>query len=174
MGARTVSQKWFAVQTKPGQECLAKANFERQGFEVFLPVTKVRVSHARKISWQPRPFFASYLFLHLSPEQQRWSTIRSTVGAVGAVHFGAQFPALPEMAISLLKEHEDEAGFISLERTVEQPFLAGDRVRIQAGPMRGFEGVFVEMRAEDRALVLLDWVQRSMHVQISPAQIMAA
>jgi transcription antitermination factor NusG len=33
--------------------------------------------------------------------------------------------------------------------------VLGDRVRVTAGPLRGFDGLYAGMRARDRVLVLL-------------------
>lgn len=59
-------RSWFAVRTRPRQETVARDQLEHQGFEVYLPLVNTRITHARKVSWQPRPFFSGYLFMHLS------------------------------------------------------------------------------------------------------------
>ena len=164
-------RSWFAIRTKPKQETVARDQLQHQGFEVYLPLIQARISHARKVSWQPRPFFPGYLFLHLSREEQRWTTIRSTVGVLAAVSFGNVYPPLPDAAITLLQQRHDEQGFISMAAKPATPFMAGERVRLNDGSLSGFEGVFVEMRGEQRALVLLDWMQKQMRVVVAADQL---
>ena len=166
-------QQWFAIRTKPKKEVVARAQLENQGYEVYLPLVNTRISHARKVNWQPRPFFAGYLFVHLSREQQQWATIRSTVGVLAPVSFGSFYPSLPDRAIEMLHSCHDEHGYIAIERNLESPFDAGERIRMQGSSLKGLEGVFVEMRGEDRALVLLDWMQRKMRVETRLAYLSA-
>lgn len=167
-------RQWFAVRSKPRGELRAKAEFERQGFAVYLPLTLVRASHARKLSWQPRPFFAGYLFLHLAAEERCWTRIRSTFGAVGAVHFGALYPPVPDAVIEALRSSENDQGYIELERTPAAPFRCGDRVRLLAGSMMGLEGLFKEMRGEDRAVILLDWLGRRISTEVRTQDVAVA
>lgn len=165
------NHQWFAIRTKPRQEELAKLHFERQGLDVYLPMMHVKVSHARKTSVQVRPFFSGYLFLHLSPGQRLWTAIRSTVGAIGAVQFGTLYPPLPDMVIEQLKQSEDERGLIELDQKKTYLFRNGDAVRIQGGAFEGFEALFVEMRSEHRAMLLLNWMHRNMSVEVHPSQV---
>jgi len=146
-------------------------HFERQGLDVYLPMMHVKVSHARKTSVQVRPFFSGYLFLHLSPGQRLWTAIRSTVGAIGAVQFGTLYPPLPDMVIEQLKQSEDERGLIELDQKKTYLFRNGDAVRIQGGAFEGFEALFVEMRSEHRAMLLLNWMHRNMSVEVHPSQV---
>ena len=159
------SSHWFAIRTKPRQEVLACNQLENQGFEVYLPLVNTRIVHARKISWQPRSFFSGYLFARLSREQQRWTTIRSTVGVLAPVRFGDFYPPVPDSVIEMLRSQHDDQGYICVHSNPASPFQPGDAVRMLDGSLKGFEGVFVEMRGADRALILLDWMQKKMRME---------
>ncbi|RLL49692.1 transcriptional activator RfaH [Mariprofundus sp. EBB-1] len=160
-----VHRSWFAIRTKGRQETVARDQLKHQGFDVYLPMVNTRITHARKVSWQPRPFFAGYLFLHLADDEQRWTTIRSTIGVLAPVSFGNFYPSLPDSAIKLLQSTQDDQGFVSVEKRPEMPFQSGEKVRVHDSALKGLEGVFVEMRGEDRAMVLLDWMQKKMRVE---------
>jgi len=162
-----VQRSWFAIRTKPRQEMIARDQLEQQGFEVYLPLVNTRITHARKVSWQPRPFFSGYLFMHLAKEEQRWTTIRSTVGVLAPVSFGDFYPPLPNAAIDLLQSRHDEHGYITVISNPAAPFKAGDAVRLHDGSLKGLEGVFLEMRGQDRAMVLLNWLQKKMRLETS-------
>jgi len=103
--------------------------------------------------------------VHLSKEQQRWTTNRSTIGVLAPVSFGDFYPPLPDAAIKMLQSRHDEQGYISMDKTPEAPFKAGERVNMLGGSLNGLEGVFVEMRGADRALILLDWMHKKMRVE---------
>jgi len=160
-----VQRSWFAIRTKPRQEIDARDQLKNQGFDVYLPLVNTRITHARKVSWQPRPFFSGYLFMHLSKEQQQWTTIRSTIGVLASVSFGDFYPPVPDAAINMLQSHHDEQGYILVDKTPEAPFKAGEKVNMLDGSLKGLEGVFVEMRGSDRVLILLDWMHKKMRVE---------
>ena len=77
------ASSWYVAKTRPNAETKALCNLERQGFKAYLPRYLRRVSHARKVRWLPRPLFPTYLFVALSPTQQRWRAINSTFGIAG-------------------------------------------------------------------------------------------
>jgi len=160
-----VPRSWFAVRTKPREEIKARDQLELQGFEVYLPLVNARISHARKVSWQARPFFAGYLFMRLAKDEQRWTSIRSTIGVLAPVSFGLYYPPLPDAAIALLQGNHDDQGFIDVAATPKSPFKAGEKVRLNDGSLQGFDAVFIEMRGQDRAMILLDWMQKKMRVE---------
>jgi len=159
------NRSWFAVRTKPREEIKAKNQLELQGFEVYLPLVNTRITHARKVSWQARPFFAGYLFMHLAKDEQRWTSIRSTIGVLAPVSFGLHYPPLPDAEIALLQSNHDDPGFIDVAATPKSPFKTGEKVRLNDGSLQGFDAVFIEMRGQDRAMVLLDWMQKKMQVE---------
>ncbi len=159
-------KQWFAVRTKPRQELYAKEQFNRQGFEVYLPLTLVLISHARKKGWVERPFFPGYLFLNLMPKERRWTTIAGTYGAIGAVSFGIHYPPVPNEIVDTLKGHENENEVILCESRPGAPFRPEQRVRIVDGSMKGLEGTFMLMSGKERVQVMLDLLSRSVNVQL--------
>lgn len=168
-----MSKQWFAVRTKPRQENYAREQFNRQGFEVYLPQTLAFVRHARKKSWVKKPFFPGYLFLNLTTEEQRWRTIAGTYGAISAVSFGIHYPSTPDEVIDVLKAHENEQGVILCESRPGEPFRPEQKIRVVDGPMRDLEGIFQCMSGEDRVLVLMDLLNRSVNVQLPLGQVAA-
>ncbi len=166
-------KQWYAVRTKPRKECYAKEQFERQGYETYLPRTLSLTSHARKKCWVSRPFFPGYLFLNLMPHERNWVAIAGTYGAIGAVNFGPYYPQVPGEVIDGLKGHEDENGVILCESNPGAPFCPEQRVRVTDGPMRDLEGVFRCMSGKERVLVLMELLNRFVEVQI-PLNLVAA
>ncbi|MBU0730895.1 MAG: transcriptional activator RfaH, partial [Proteobacteria bacterium] len=144
-----MSAQWFAIRTKPNKEFLAKEQYEKQGFEVYLPITRRIVSHARKKTVKNKPFFPGYLFLYLKPEEQRWTTIASTIGSLGPVKFGENYPSVPEAVIHSLQSFENDQGHIA----VSDAFEPGTKIRVFKGELEGFDGIFLESRGDDRAII---------------------
>lgn len=169
------ARSWFAIQTRVGREFEARVQLQNQSFTVYLPTVLQRIRHARRISWQPRAFLPGYLFLHLSPEERRWTAIRSTRGVIAPVCFGAHTPAVDAAVIAAMKARENDDGHIVLAAGgTEAPFRQGQKVRVLDGAMADIEGVFACMRGEERALVFMQLLQRQVQVTVETAQLIAA
>ena len=166
---------WFAIHTRAGREQEAMAHLQEQGLEVYLPSVLQRICHARQVSWQPRAFLPGYLFLHLAPDERRWTSIRSTRGVIGPVHFGARYPAIDEAVIAAFRARENAEGHIELRTgNPRVPFHEGQRVCVLDGAMADLDGVFACMRGEERALVFMQLLHRQVQVTVDTAQLIAA
>ena len=157
-----MNREWFAIRTQPRKEQVARKHYEQQDFIVYLPLILTIRRHARRIDKVPRPLFPGYVFLHLSIEDRRWNTIRSTIGATGPVRFGEYYPPVPDWVIEGLRVREDESGLISLG-SQGSTFKPGDRVAVVLGNLEYLEGIFQTARGEDRALILME----ILHSQVS-------
>ena len=161
-----MKRHWFAVRTKPRREFHARQNLLQQGYDTYLPVMKRLISHARKKSLKPRPFFSGYLFIHVNPDEADWHAINSTYGVLCAVHFGALYPPVPDILIEELKAREGADGLISIDPMKTVPYRPGDRVLVRRG--QGLiDAIFQEMKAEDRAVVLIELLRRQLRVEVS-------
>ena len=147
-------KEWFTVHTKARQEQVAEENLERQRFETYLPLLRIRKrSRGRWVS-AIEPFFPCYLFVHLDLEVTNAATIRFTRGVIGLVHFGNELLPVQESLIDALKHTADpESGVHELGQPV---FRLGDPVTVMEGPFRNLTGIFEGADAKHRAKVLLE------------------
>ncbi|MBY0558653.1 transcription termination/antitermination NusG family protein [Hyphomicrobium sp.] len=76
---------WIAVSTHPNRERTAAFNLRNQGYDVYVPVIRKQIRHARRVSDVLRPLFPGYLFVCLASTQSRWRPILSTVGVRSVV-----------------------------------------------------------------------------------------
>ncbi len=68
---------------------------------------------------------------------------------------------------------EDRQGRINL-KTVKEKFLKpGDKVKISLDHQRELRGLFLSFRDEDRAMVLLDMLQRTIKTTVQVADLHA-
>lgn len=165
-------KQWFAIKTKPNQELVAQANYEQQGFQVYLPlILKIR-KHARKKELVARPLFPGYLFIHLSPDEQRWETISSTRGAVGPVRFGDAMPTpVPDWVIDSLRSLEDEKHLLQPKKILEKKLVPGSKVSVTLSGHKEIEGIFHCFQGKDRAVILLDLLNRQVKTVTSCSNI---
>ena len=160
---------WYAVHTHPRREAQALENLQRQGFESYLPVLSVQKVRRGKAQMVVEPMFARYLFVRLDSGMQgrSWSPIRSTLGVRTLVQFGGRPARVADELIQWLKGREAEV-------PAQHLFAAGDRVVVADGPFKGFEALVTGADAEQRALILLEFLSRPVTVPVDPAQLRRA
>jgi transcriptional antiterminator RfaH len=157
-------KNWYLIYTKPHKELVAKENLERQGYEVYLPMARIRRRRLGKGATRIEPLFPRYLFIRLDAQTDNWSPIRSTLGVSNLVKFGMYPSTVPELLIDLLRDRCDEDG---IQDITSGEYRSGDAVRVMEGPMTGLEGVFLAKTSSDRVLVLLDIVGKHTRVSLT-------
>jgi transcriptional antiterminator RfaH len=156
---------WYAVYTKPRQEKLALENLERQGFRCFLPMAIN--PYQRRTESKPRvePLFPRYLFLNAIADQQSLGPVRSTLGVSSLVRFGMELATMPERILDAIHARcDEETGLIKLDPV---PVGPGDKVRVFDGPLAGIEGIFIERKGTDRALLLMNLLGSESTVEVN-------
>ena len=151
---------WYAVATKARDEAIAKANLERQDYQVFLPT--ISLKKRRRGRWMPvtEPLFPGYLFVSLVLGADDPAPIRSTVGCVGLVRFGQTYTPVPSELMARLK------AAVGKDTAAPAPFQSGDTVRLMSGPFVGLEAIYDMAKGEDRAQVLLEVLGRVQRVTV--------
>jgi transcriptional antiterminator RfaH len=163
---------WYAVHTRPQAETKALENLLRQGYEAYLPRYRTQISHARRLQTVLRPLFPRYLFAGIDRTAMPWRPILSTAGVSDLVRSGDQpMPVAPEI-VEVLRAQEGAGAFDALARR-RTPGL-GELVRISTGAFEDMIGRLVELRDQDRVVVLLDLLGRKVRAQIEAASVEAA
>lgn len=145
---------------------IARANLQRQGYEVYLPRLSQSVKHRGRWREKVMPLFPRYLFLRLNEGREALAPVHSTVGVARVVRFGASYAIVPDHVISGLRARADtESGLHRLEHaTALRPGMA---VRIASGPFDGLEGVFQREVGAERVVVLLNLLGQNTSVRVS-------
>lgn len=150
-------REWYLLQTKVRREAIAKDNLERQQYRTWLPRLRRHLRRGTRIE----PLFPGYLFVALDPTVDDFGPIRSTIGALRLVQFGAVFARLPFSLVDALRQHEDADG---VHDAPHKPLKPGDRVDIVGGPMAGYQAIVSELRGRERVALLLDIAGRQVGV----------
>jgi len=154
---------WYAIHAKPRQESVAVLSLQREKVETFFPQLRRKRTIRRVRKWVTGPLFPGYFFARFDAQRDA-RLVRYATGVIKVVSFGNQ-PAIVEDAIIAAIQHHAEDDVVTVSPLQFKP---GDVVEIQAGPLRGFQGVFErEMSDQERVVVLLDTLATSTRVQIS-------
>ena len=152
---------WFAVRTSPRWEHRASAELALRGLEIWLPVVRVKHDWSDRIKIVEQPLFPGYLFgrFHLD-ERVR---ILQSPGVKQIVGIGNTPSPIGDSELDNLRT------LVSANTVlVPWPYLhAGQRIRIDRGPLAGVEGFVVRAgEAALRIVVSLDLLQRSIAAEI--------
>ncbi len=147
-----VSNRWFAVSTKPNCESQAETHLQRQAIETFCPRILVTRRHARRTETVPRPLFPGYLFIALAPETKPWRAVNGTFGVRHLLMTDGRPAEIFGNFVGELLERADSDGVIT---NSEKTYSVGDRVEVLAGPLTDQIAEIVSMPRKQRVEVLL-------------------
>ena len=119
---------WYVVYTKPRWEKKVHATMTTRGLESYCPLNKVRKQWSDRIKLVEEPLFKSYVFVHVSEEEQ--TRIRMVDGVLNYVYWQGKPAVVKDKEIDnirrFLNEHED----VQLRALDFQP---QDKVLIRSG-----------------------------------------
>lgn len=161
--------RWYCAYTKQDAELWARSNLWQRGFEVYLPLYSKRRRHARRTTWAEAPLFPRYLFVRTDLEGRSARGMAFAPGVVHLVRFGEQPAIVPDRIIDEIRARETDAGLIDLDGGlgVSSRYVAGDRVRIEEGPLCDQVGLFQAKVDQDRVIILLGLLGREVRAVVS-------
>jgi transcription antitermination factor NusG len=153
--------RWFAIRTSARWELRASSELSRRGIETYLPISRVKRRWSDRVKIMDQPLFPGYLFGRF-PVAERIRVLEAP-GVRQIVGIGNTPASIGESEIDNLRTLVSAHPLL-----VPWPYLhAGQRIRINRGPLAGVEGFVV--RAEKSALrivVSVDLLQRSVAAEI--------
>ncbi len=162
LGPAVEAEKWFAVHTRSRHEKVVAQEVHDLGLTAFLPLVKEerRWSDRKKII--ESPLFSCYVFVRIVPTNEERVRVLQVNGVLGFVGIHGGGDPIPEEQIHAVRTVvEGQLPFSS------HPLLQiGQRVRIRSGAMKGVEGVLVSRSGEQKLVITLDAIQRSLSLSI--------
>jgi len=114
--------------------------------------------------------FPGYLFAKFVYAAQH-RAVENSHGIRGIVHFGDLLATLPEHIVASLQSKVGAEEIVTLDCSIK----VGQSVQIIDGPFQGLEVVVTNLLpAKDRIRVLFDFLGRSMEMEMSTFQVLAA
>ena len=160
MSSEQDSKKWIAVYTKPRHEKTVEKEFQKKGFEVYLPMLKERRKWSDRKKWVEFPMFRSYVFVRTKIKNTLF--VLQTPGVVKVIKFGDEVAVVPNESIEAIKLMI-EGGYSPEPLNY---FIQGDPVEIKDGPLKGLVGEVIRLDKNDRLVVRVDAIQHSISIQI--------
>lgn len=158
-----MNSSWFAVQLKPNKHNIARANLQRQGYEVFLPLQAKEKRRRGKITTTMRPLFPGYMFTRATNNPADWTKMGNTLGVLRLITGPGHTPAtMPAGFVEQLVSSCDSGGRFSPKKNIN----VGDQVALVSGPFAGLVGEISDLSEEGRLGLLLDLMGRSARVNV--------
>ena len=161
---------WYVLHSKPRKEDFLLDQLRLNGFEAYCPFVRVATVNPR--ARKMRPYFPSYVFLHVDLGQSKASSLQWMPGATGFVSFDGIPARVPDGLIPTLRQHVESLNASGGELLHE--LKPGETVRIVEGPFAGYEAIFdARLPGSERVRVLLKLLQqrRQLSVDLPVGQI---
>lgn len=154
------SDSWYAVRVKSNRERIAAESLLGKGYSVCFPLYRDRNRRANGIKAVELPLFPGYVFCRFDVSKRL-----PILMAPGVVHI---------VSCGRIPQPVDEREMASVISIVESglplsphPFLAvGQPVELDRGPLAGAVGVILEYADEERFVISVTLLQRSIAVKV--------
>jgi len=152
--------QWHALTVKPNHERAAAQALGCKSLESFLPLYLTRRRWSDRIKELELPLFAGYVFCRFGDGER--AKVLATPGVTSVVGFGNQPAPVTEEEI-----HAVRTMIASGLPVGPWPYLrVGERVRIEAGPLCGVEGILTQVKDVWRVVVSVELLQRSVAAEV--------
>ena len=161
---------WYAVKATPKREHFAAELLRRElGVEAFAPrIRYTKKTRRGKVKFT-EALFPGYLFVH-AELKATFRMILSVSGVSGLVRYGDRVPSVPEAFIEELRSRLPD-------ETHEEPETAireGQAVTILEGPFKNWDAIVSGViPARERALLLVDFLGRTLQIEVDTHQLLA-
>lgn len=153
---------WYAIRVKSNREWIAMQALRGKNYEVFLPVYHLARCRNNQKRTLEVPLFAGYVFSRFDPVRRL--PILMTPAVVHIVGIGnVPTPVDPEEMVAVL-----EVAKSGLPVSPHPYLRAGQKVRLDGGPLRGASGTLLEQGDGDKLVVSISLLQRSIAVAVEP------
>ena len=154
------NEHWFAVRVKSRFERIVASAAHGKGFEEFLPTYQSRRRWSDRVKSVEMPLFPGYVFCRLDPQKRL--PLLMIPGVLHLVGIGKTPMPLDEAEVTAIQTSVRSGLFVEPWSFVE----AGQRVRIDDGPLAGLEGIFSGSSKQQRLIVSVTLLKRSVGVAI--------
>ena len=158
--AEPVILPWYALKVRASGELKVRQALEGKAYTVFLPTYLEGRKYSDRVKQVEAALFPGYLFARLDVNHRL--PVIQTPGVEAVVGFGGEFEPVKDDEIRAIQK------FITAgTKAAPWPYLKeGDRVQVQFGSLEGVEGILIKTKGQDRLVLSVHILQRSISVEI--------
>jgi transcription antitermination factor NusG len=155
--------EWFAVRVRTRAESTVKEFLTVRGIETLCPTYPERRRYTDRIKTVEAALFPGYLFCNIDRFDR--FPVLSSPGVDYIVGFGRE-PQPVDLAEILAVQAVMRSGILAKPH----PFLrVGQRVRVESGPLVNLEGILLATKSENRLILSISMLQRSIAAELDSA-----
>jgi transcription antitermination factor NusG len=154
------ADRWYALYVRSRHEKTVESSLRGKGYSAFSPFYRTKRKRVDRITEIEVALFPGYVFCQFDSKKRL--PILVTPGVVGVVGRGNRPEPVDDTEIASIRT-------VALAGRPVQPwpFLKiGQRIRLQAGPLAGTEGIFLRVKDEYHLVVSITLLQRAISVVI--------
>jgi transcription antitermination factor NusG len=136
-----LSNKWYAIYTKPRWEKKVNLLLTEKGIENYCPINKVKRKWSDRMKTVEEPLFKSYVFVKINDDER--TAVRMTAGVINFVYWNKKPAIIKEKEINIIKRFLNEYENVEV-RPAE--IKLNQRVRVLGGSLMDQEGKVVDIR----------------------------
>lgn len=165
-GVGDACPSWFALRVRSCYEKRVNERLASSGFASFLPTFEVLRHWSDRTKKIDRPLFPGYVFVRCLADDVH-----------GALLVGGVVMLLPNnFTPAVIPEGEMDAVRVAVESKLPLSacdFTNGQKVKVEAGPLRGMVGVVQRVNGQRRLVVTLTMIGRSVSVHLDASDVVA-
>ena len=153
-------RRWYALYVRSRHEKVVESGLKGKGYVAFSPFYRTKRKRVDRITEIDVALFPGYVFCHFDSNKRL--PILMTPGIVRIVGSGNRPEPVDDHEIASIQT-------IALSGRPVQPWpfvRSGQRIRLQAGPLVGAEGIFLQVKDEYHLIVSITLLQRAISVVI--------
>ena len=155
---------WFALQVRTDRAFKVRDALRDAGIDEFLATYEETTRWSDRTKTSIRQLFPGYVFARVGVGRE--PAVLALPGVLQLLPTNLHPIAIPDDEIAALR-----AVIASKLPAVRCPYVAGNRVTIESGPLAGVSGVVVKTRDETRIVVGVEMLGRAVSVEIEAADL---
>jgi transcription antitermination factor NusG len=151
---------WYAIRIRSRFEQTTSAALANRGYEGYLPLYRVRKPWSDRSKDLDLPLFPGYIFCRFDVHARL--PILTAPGVISIAGMGRTPVAIPDQEIESIRIMERSG----LDLYPWPHLAVGSRVVIEDGPLKGLEGITLDVKKKHHLFVSVPLLQRSISVEI--------
>jgi transcriptional antiterminator RfaH len=159
--------QWYALHVRPNYEMAVATQLRRLGVEEYLPIDSASRTAQRSKFPSGYPLFPGYIFAFLN--LRAGPKLYSIPGVLRLLGYGGQATPIEDREIAMVRSITNSG----LPVEAISYLQAGDRVSLTAGPLAGISGTFLHSAKDNKLVISLPLLRRSLAVTVLSEWVMA-
>jgi transcription antitermination factor NusG len=151
---------WLVLRTRSRHEKAVEGILQQKQIIAYLPKSKVVRCWKGRKKVVEMALFPGYVFVR--PRADQYEGLRYIRGSCGLVRADSKAATMPEKDLAAVRMLVDSGAAL----TVDSQLIAGQRVKIAAGPFMGVEGELVLVRNQNHLVINVDMLSCCVRVEV--------